>query len=571
LSADLDLGTSFTNVPGGTATWTFTDSTGNYNDDTGTAAIVITKADAVVVVTPYTNASTTYNGLPHTATVTSISGVNGETGATVGSVDVSNTTHTNAGTYASDTWTFTGTANYANIAATTITDSISPASLSITADANIGTPAVDAFGKVYDGAVFSPFTARYSGFVNGETPLVLTGTLAFSGAGTSAVSAGGPYAVTPGGLTSTNYAITFVAGSLTIAKANTTTTITSDAPDSSVVAQTYTVTWTVTLVSPGGGTLTGNVTVTGDGTCTAAVGAGQCDLTSTSAGAKTLTATYGGGANFNSSSDTETHQVNTRATTTTVVCDPMAQKVGLNVLCTATVTDIETNGPKSPPQGIVTFSKAAADLGSFVGSATCQLSPTVTTGTTNNCSVQYTSLTPTVDAISASYAGNTTHLSSANPATLAVLVAFYDPSGGFVTGGGWINSPTGAYRPNPNLTGRANFGFVSKYLKGATIPTGQTEFQFQVGNLNFHSEVYQWLVVSSNGTKAQYKGTGTINGAGNFGFLLTAWDGSPDRFRIKIWDKNNGDAVVYDNNFTSPDDIDTQPMAIAGGSIVIHK
>ena len=50
----------------------------------------------------------TYDGLPHTAAVSSITGVNGETGATVGTVDVSNTTHTNAGTYASDTWSFTG-------------------------------------------------------------------------------------------------------------------------------------------------------------------------------------------------------------------------------------------------------------------------------------------------------------------------------------------------------------------------------------------------------------------------------------------------------------------------------
>ena len=60
---------------------------------------------------------TTYNGIPHTATVTSITGVNGETGATVGTVDVSNTTHTNAGTYNTDHWSFTGTANYNDIAA----------------------------------------------------------------------------------------------------------------------------------------------------------------------------------------------------------------------------------------------------------------------------------------------------------------------------------------------------------------------------------------------------------------------------------------------------------------------
>ena len=53
------------------------------------------------MVTPYTCPTTTYTGLSHTATYT-ITGVNGETGATVGTVDVSNTTHTNAGTYTSD-------------------------------------------------------------------------------------------------------------------------------------------------------------------------------------------------------------------------------------------------------------------------------------------------------------------------------------------------------------------------------------------------------------------------------------------------------------------------------------
>ena len=59
--------------------------------------------------------------------MTSITGVNGETGATVGTVNVSNTTHTNAGVYNADFWSFTGTANYNNIAATTITDTINQA------------------------------------------------------------------------------------------------------------------------------------------------------------------------------------------------------------------------------------------------------------------------------------------------------------------------------------------------------------------------------------------------------------------------------------------------------------
>jgi len=150
----------------------------------------------------------------------------------------------------------------------------------------------------------------------------------------------------------------------------------------------------------------------------------------------------------------------------------------------------------------------------------------------------------------------------------------YDSEGGFATGGGWIDSSEGAYTPQPSLTGKANFGFVSKYKKGATTPTGQTEFQFKVADLNFHSDTYDWLVIA--GHKAIYKGTGTINGEGNFGFLLSAVDEAltpstnVDLFRIKIWNKENNDAVVYDNQIG--DDDDTDPTTgISHGSITIHK
>jgi hypothetical protein len=63
-------------------------------------------------------------------------------------------------------------------------------------------------------------------------------------------------------------------------------------------------------------------------------------------------------------------------------------------------------------------------------------------------------------------------------AGLELLVVVYDPSAGFVTGGGWIMSPPGAYTPDPTLAGKANFGFVSRYQKGQTVPTGDTEFFF---------------------------------------------------------------------------------------------
>ncbi|MCH8828835.1 MAG: matrixin family metalloprotease, partial [Planctomycetes bacterium] len=151
----------------------------------------------------------------------------------------------------------------------------------------------------------------------------------------------------------------------------------------------------------------------------------------------------------------------------------------------------------------------------------------------------------------------------------------YDPSEGFVTGGGWINSPAGAVTAEPTLTGKANFGFVSKYKKGATTPTGNTVFQFKIADLKFKSTSYDWLVVA--GARAQYKGSGTINGTGNYGFMLTAIDsaigggGDVDKFRIKIWDKDivNGENVVYDNQTGDGDDADPS-TTLGGGSIIIH-
>jgi hypothetical protein len=43
-----------------------------------------------------------------------------------------------------------------------------------------------------------------------------------------------------------------------------------------------------------------------------------------------------------------------------------------------------------------------------------------------------------------------------------------------------------------------------------------------------------------------------------------------DKFRIKIWDKDNGDGVVYDNQNGDGDDADAK-TSIGGGNIVIHK
>jgi hypothetical protein len=165
----------------------------------------------------------------------------------------------------------------------------------------------------------------------------------------------------------------------------------------------------------------------------------------------------------------------------------------------------------------------------------------------------------------------TSNLADGSPATIVI----YDPSAGFVTGGGWFISPAGADTWSPSATGKATFGFVSKYQKGMTVPSGDTEFQFQAGNFDFHSTAYTWMVIS--GGLAQYQGTGTINSAGNYSFMLTARDGglygpnTPDGFRIRITDPSTGN-VVYDNMIASNTTMTSgNTQALGGGSTIIHS
>jgi hypothetical protein len=74
---------------------------------------------------------------------------------------------------------------------------------------------------------------------------------------------------------------------------------------------------------------------------------------------------------------------------------------------------------------------------------------------------------------------------------------------------------------------------------------------------------------------AHYKGVSTINGSGNYGFMLTSIDANltpstdVDLFRIKIWNMDSG-GVVCDNNIGGADNAEPT-TAIGSGSIMIHK
>src|SRR5205807_1710678 len=109
-----------------------------------------------------------------------------------------------------------GTLGAANYAFTFVdgTLAVTPATLVVTPDNT---------SKVY-GQANPPFSVSYAGFVNGDNASSLGGTLSFATPATAA-SPVGSYAVTPGGVTSPNYSISFVAGTLTVTSAPLTVTV----------------------------------------------------------------------------------------------------------------------------------------------------------------------------------------------------------------------------------------------------------------------------------------------------------------------------------------------------------
>jgi basic membrane lipoprotein Med (substrate-binding protein (PBP1-ABC) superfamily) len=66
-----------------------------------------------------------------------------------------------------------------------------------------------------------------------------------------------------------------------------------------------------------------------------------------------------------------------------------------------------------------------------------------------------------------------------------------------------------------------------------------------------------------------------VNGSGSYAFRITAIDGSPDKFRMEIWNgaRDVATAKIYDNQWGDNDpnaELAANTM-IGGGSITIKK
>ncbi len=164
-----------------------------------------------------------------------------------------------------------------------------------------------------------------------------------------------------------------------------------------------------------------------------------------------------------------------------------------------------------------------------------------------------------------------------------ITVEVLEPRKRRVTGGGFVLpahvscSWTDACE---EAEGRVSFGFVVQQKTRSSAPQGNVELHFNRGGLRLHSTNLEWLVV--DGARASFQGTGSIGGAGDYGFLVHVvdarggWEGRrqtrnglEDLFRVLIWDHSTG-AIVFDTEpGRSPQDEPETPLA--RGQIVVHR
>jgi hypothetical protein len=351
------------------------------------------------------------------------------------------------------TMTFTpaDAANYNSTSASTMID-VLPVPLSVRA-----ADAVKPFG-----APLPLFTATFFGFVNGDTTASLNGSLAFATTA-NAASAVGPYPIVASGVSSSNYSVTFVGGTLTIMPAATVVSVASS-PSPSGLNQPMTFTAAVAAVAPGAGTPTGSVQFFEGtvllGTSPLASGAATLTTAGLPSGSHQIEARYSGDGSFFATNGFATHVVNAASGTPTVTISSSANPVAAGA--SVTFTAMVSMGSGSAP-GVVAF----YDGGTAIGSATLSA---------GRATFSTASLAAGTHAITARYAGSAT----APPSRSVVLAQA-------VLGPGWKSkTSTTTIASSPNASSlNAPVDFTVTVTGSGGVATGRVLFMVDgvvVGN-----------------------------------------------------------------------------------------
>ena len=258
-----------------------------------------------------------------------------------------------------------------------------------------------------------------------------------------------------------------------------------------------------------------------------------------------------------------------------VLSSPSASATASITPLPLTVTGITANDKVYDGTTTATLNTSGATLVGVISPDVVTLNTSGATGTFADKEIG-TAKTVTITGltISGTDAGNYT---LTQPTTRASITA-PPVNSGYVAGAGWVNSPAGAFVKGPSTTGRGYFAFAAAYIgKNPLTPTGLVAFQlktkglFYPAVLSFTSAQFEELVVS--GSQATLKGTGTVDGSGSYGFLLSVIDGqgllTGNKLRLKVWDENHNNAVVYDNQMGTGDN--ASPTGAVTGLIAVSK
>ncbi len=134
---------------------------------------------------------------------------------------------------------------------------------------------------------------------------------------------------------------------------------------------------------------------------------------------------------------------------------------------------------------------------------------------------------------------------------------------------GWINSEPGSFIADPAVSGPLSFNMNIQNINDPTSARGVVKIKFPAANINFTGNSLECLLVENN--VITIRGNGKNSGQGSYGFLITAIDNgsSGDLIKFTIWDKLEGDKVIYDNqtmNEVSGGYVSIQDLPFAKGS-----
>ena len=341
LSADLDLGATFTNVPGGTANWTFTDTTGNYNDDSGSVAITITKANQTITFGAL--AGKTYGDADFGVSATASSGLTVTFSSTTASVCT--VTGTTVHLVAAGTCTIkadqAGNANYNAAPAVSRSFTVAKANQTISFAALAG--------KTYGAADFTVSATASSGLTVTFTSTT-TGVCTVSGT-TVHIVAAGTCTIKADQAGNANYnAAPAVSRSFTVAKANQTITFAALA-DKTLGAADFTVSATASSGLPVSFSSTTASVCTVSGSTVHLVAAGTC----------TIKADQAGNANYNAAPAV--------SRSFTVSISKVDQTITFGALADKTIAAADFTVSATASSGLtVTFSSTTAGVCTVSGS-----------------------------------------------------------------------------------------------------------------------------------------------------------------------------------------------------------